>query len=386
MKIIPIKKVFARVAFIMVILCGSFSCKQSDNMDLPVLDMEKLLNKEIIIIDDAFRNYWKAESNFLKNSSSLNPDDIRNVKCIGNDLFLLFPEDFLHYDLVTGDLLFRYQSSEPADFIDFAFEPSTQNTFILDNKSAKVIELSVKGKRLKSEQLDTTFTYAMIKRLADHFFLIPKQTVPSPAFTTVDFKKDEIKEYKFQEGEKTRSISSGSDSVWAKYPLYVADEIPSGVMIKYLFNDNVFLCTADHMKPNYKMNMGRQRVKRKYPWAETKFKNNDRARIIGFWHRNDKKYVIVQQIIKNELGTYDYKTLYKLNDLNADNSSGFIVKVKLASLDPNHEPVFMDDAHERFFSIRKLNEQEKKEKERWPENMLGSESEDDMVVSVFTMK
>lgn len=381
-----LNKVFVHITFIIAILSSSLSCKQSDNKDLPVLDMDKVLDNEIIAIDNGFHNYWKAESNFLKNSSLFNPNDIRNVKCYQNDLVLLFPEEFLHYDLATGDLLFRYQSSEPADFIDFTFEPSTQCAFILDNKSSQVIKLSANGIKLKSQQLNKTYTYAFIKQLGDGVFLVPKQTIPSAAFVTVDFNKNEVKEYTFPDAEQTQIIPSGSDSIWVKYPLYVADETRDGVMLKYLFNDNVFLCTANQMKSLYKLDMGRQKVKRKYPWTKTKFKNNDRVRVIGFWHANEKKYVIVQQIIKNSLGMFDFKTLYRLVDFNEDNALGFIAKAKLASLDPNHEPIFMDVTHNRFLSIRKLNDKEKKDKDKWPENMLGAESENDMVVSVFTMK
>ena len=45
---------------------------------LPIWDAENEMKNELIQIDDCFHNYSRADCNFLKESSSLKPDDIRN--------------------------------------------------------------------------------------------------------------------------------------------------------------------------------------------------------------------------------------------------------------------------------------------------------------------
>lgn len=354
---------------------------------LPIWDAENEMKNELIQIDDCFHNYSRADCNFLKESSSLKPDDIRNVHCYENDLYMLFPNLFLKYDLNTGDLLFRYKPSELVDFVDFTFDLATDRAYILDNKGSQVVELAMNGEIIKTVRLDPEHSYAMIKQLENHVFLIPEQTIPYPSFVKVDFEKGEVKNYEFISHKKTHDIPKNSDSTWTKYPLYVADEIPEGVMVKYLFDDHVYFCRKNEVKKKYLINMGRQKVKFKYPWTITKLKNNDRFRILKFWHGSKKTYVLSQQVVKNAFGIYDYRTLSQVHDFkNVDSYSGYMAINNLASLNPYKDELFMDYDRNRFLSFRKMNNKEKMEKNKWPKHMLETDNEDDLVISSFNIK
>ncbi len=375
------------IVFIVFILLGGSSCKQNSNGDLPVLDLGNAMNNGLIEIDDKYHNYSQAYCNFLKNSSSLAPEDIRNVYWCENDLYVLFPDLFLQFNIQTGNLLFTYKSSDKVNFVDFTYDLATQRAYILDDKNSQVLELSTKGDLIKTIKLDSNHSYTLIKHLEDRTFLVPIQTIPNPSFLVVDFKHDEVKNYDFVPAKKAQDIPIDSDSVWIKYPLYVADETPEGVRVKYLFNDHVFLCAKDEVKIDYTLNMGKQKLKRRYPWTNTKFKNNDRFRIIKFWHTGKKIYVISQSIVKNSRGIFDYKVLSQFKDFKSiDSFSGYIAVIKLASLNPYKEAIFMDNERRRFISFRKISDKEKEAKDKWPEYMLEAENKEDLVISVFTMK
>lgn len=367
-------------------MCAAFLlCRCS--VDLPVWDAEYILKNQLIEIDDRFHNYTDARCNFLKESAALNPEDLRNIHCSGNDLYLLFPESLLHYNWSTGELLYGYRPTEPVDFVDFTFDKTTNRAYILDNQESQVIELRMTDRTVDRLQLDTLHAYSLIKRLDAGTFMVAIQTIPHPSFATVDFERREVKSYELPKSKKAKDVPLNSDSIWAKYPLYVADETSEGIKVKYLFDDRIYLFNKSGFTESYLVKMGNQKVKFKYPWSVSQFKNNDRFRILKFWHTSQKTYVLSQQIVKNQVGVYDYQTLSQIKDFkNVDGYAGFIAKNTLASLDPYKEEIFMDEGRSRFLSFRKLSEKERMEKGNWPRHMLEATNKKDIVVSVFTMK
>ncbi len=365
-----------------------FSC-QSSIENLPIIDMDKLYRIGLEQIDEQYKNYSSADCIFLKNTSLISPASIQNIHCQGNDLYILLSESVLQYDLSTGNLVYRYKPLLPVNFVDFSFDSSSKTAYILDNKNAQVLKVDLTNDHREVIKLDSAYTYAMIKRIKGNTFLIPKQTVPLPSFVTVDFDRNEVKAYatEIAHNKEVERIPEGSDSKWKKYPLYVGDEVKNGVLLKYLFDERVYLCTIDSISANYHMKMGSQKVKTKYPWNATKLKNNKRYRIKKFWHGSQKTYVLHQEIVENILGVFDYKGLSQFKDKEPVNGfSGFVAKSFLSSLIPTKEEIFMDDECKRFLSFRNINDKEREIKYRWPKHMLNAANDKDIVVSIFKMK
>lgn len=369
-----------------LIFSSAFFCFISCNSKLPVLDLEKARDG-LIEIDNRFRNYSDIDCIFLKGSSSLVPSDICNAYCSGNDLYLLFPNLLLYYNLFSGDLLFEYKPLEPVNFTDFVFDVTSSKAYILDKKASQILELAMNGEIIKKIKLDSANVYSTINRISGRRFLLTRQTVPYPSFDIVDFDTDKIQEYIFNTGKKTKTIPESSDSIWRKYPLYVTDETPNGINVKYLLDDRVFRFSDNRLTTNYIMKMGKQKVKLKYPWSVTKLKNNDRFRIIKFWQANNKTYILSQKIVKNVRGTFDSKGLSQFLDFKSvEPFCNFLAKVNLTSLMPSKDEIFMDNKRDRFLSIRKLRHEEKEDSIKWPKCMLEASNKGDMVVSIFKRK
>ncbi len=382
------KKNIALISAVALCFCLCYSC-HSPHKNLPILNMEDMYRIGLEQIDEQYKNYSSADCIFLKNTSLISPASIQNIHCYKNDLYILLPESVLQYDLSTGNLVYRYKPLLPVNFVDFSFDSSSKTAYILDNKNAQVLKVDLTNDHREVIKLDSAYTYAMIKRIKGNTFLIPKQTVPLPSFVTVDFDRNEVKAYatEIAHNKEVERIPEGSDSKWKKYPLYVGDEVKNGVLLKYLFDERVYLCTIDSISANYHMKMGSQKVKTKYPWNATKLKNNKRYRIKKFWHGSQKTYVLHQEIVENILGVFDYKGLSQFKDKEPVNGfSGFVAKSFLSSLMPTKEEIFMDDECKRFLSFRNINDKEREIKYRWPKHMLNAENDRDIVVSIFVMK
>ncbi|TKG89583.1 hypothetical protein EYV94_25115 [Puteibacter caeruleilacunae] len=374
---------FSVKVVVLSILYCCCSCSSSDRGNLPVLDLEKS-GKGMIEIDNKFRNFTHTHSNFLQYSSGLSPNDIRNIHCYGNDLYVLFSNKLLYYDLISGDLLYSYQSPVSADFVDFGFDPLRQRAYILDKKQSHVFELQVKGDVIKEIKLDSAYAYTMIKQLDQGCFLIPKQTAPYPSYLTVDFTTGEVKDYTLKDQKKTYPIPEGSDSIWVKYPLYVANETRQGVKLKYLFDDQVYLFTKDGVTPEYIIDMGKHKVKRKYFWSKSTLKNNNRFRVLKFWHGKERTYILHRCIIKNIFGVFDPRMLSQFKDHKSYNSYGGMSLQNGISTMTNQ--LFMDDECRRFICFKNLNDEERRGELLWPQHMQGAAKKDNLVLSVFYMK
>ena len=377
------------ITLIVLYIYAGCSREQTENENLPVLNMEFVKNNGITAIDNKFHNYYQAYCNFLKNSSALNPDDIRDVFCSVNDLYLLFLNSIRHYDLHTGNLLFEYNTPEQVNFVDFAFNQTTQKFCLLDNKNSRVIELTMDGEITKTIQLEKSHRYSKIEHINEQSFLVTVQTIPYPTFVTVNFENNEVKKLlpETDTTQEKHDIPENSDSIWISYPLYVTNKSPRGIMIKYLFDDRVYLCNQNEIKPDHCMNLGTQKIKLRNRWTNTKIKNNDHFRIKKFWYTNKKTYVISQYLVKIERGVFDYKGLSLFRNFkNVDDYGDFIANNMLATLTPNKENIFMDDECKRFLSFKKISKKEKRNKKKWPLHMLEAENKEDLVVSVFYMK
>lgn len=388
MKTRHLKQTTLGLTFVAVLLYGAFFCKKTNDKELPILYMDKATNG-LIQIDNEFNNYNQASCNFLQNSSTLNPNEIRNAHCCVNDLYLLFSNLFLHYDLNTGTLISQYEPSELVNFTDFSVNPTNQRVYILDNKSSKLLELNEDKGITKTIQLDTSHQYDKIMHLEKYVFLITVKTVPYPLFVTVNFETGDVKEIDCFIGKRNRILDTPekSDSTWIKYPLYVADKTQQGVLIKYLFDDRIYLFSNNILTPVFFMNMGKQKVRFKYPWTTIRLKENNRFRIIKFWQTEEKIYVLSQFIVENTKGLFDYKMLSQFKDFElADSFGGFTAESKLATLYPSKDEVFMDDEKKRFLTLRKLNNNEKRDKSKWPPQMINTQNDEDLVVSIFQLK
>lgn len=387
MKKIQSYQLFLIKAIFPVLLSVCISCV-SDNKKAegPKLNLEKVRGG-LIQIDDRFRNYTNTHCNFLENSFTFVPEDIQNIHCHGNELYILFSDQLRHYNLTTGKLMSSYHSPIPVQFIDFCFDPSLQKAYLLDKKGSRLIELQLTGQQTETIKLDPTYTYSMVKQIDQKTLLIPKQTIPAPSFVIVNLERNEVDDLDFPENkDRTHAIPAGSDSIWAKYPLYVADETAQGVKIKYLFDDQVYLVTKNEITPDYIIRMGKHKLKRKYPWSKTKFKNNQHFRILKLWHGNSKTYILHKSIVKNVLGTFDAGMLSQFQNYSLVNDfEGFILQSGLASLSVNNS-VFMDDECTRFLSFKKLGHKESRTTKNWPQHMLDAENKENLVLSVFYMK
>jgi len=273
-----------------IILCISYSCRETNSrIVLNKLCLDTISNFEWVILDTNFQNNFSDyKALFLENTEKFIVNDVKNLTCYKNDIFILLKSEIRLYDLNTGYHIQTYTTSDKVDnFVSFDYDTLSNKLFALDTKKSCVVCFNSSGKTEQVLQLDSNYEYDNLINLGNHSLLITVKSLPVPVTLVANLETEEIKYIDKPTRKSFTPDKEKCDSILSLVsPLYVFNYTTDGLLLKYLFNDTIYYYNSQGKSPAYLVQMGRDKVS--YKNKRKLVKNNERLSLLSFWQEKNR--------------------------------------------------------------------------------------------------
>ncbi|MDD4656881.1 MAG: hypothetical protein PHR40_06090 [Bacteroidales bacterium] len=280
------------VIFSLLSIINLYNCS-GNNKRLKIIDLQSFSKDKTVVLVEDYNDYFTEYSAiFLEKTDSLAPMDVKQIKGIENDIFILIKNQIRRYNLNNRHLDNSFQAYDTIyDFISFDIDRVTNKLYALDANYSKIIYLDTLGNVMDHLKLDPAYKYDQLALLDKSHILITTCSFPVPITFVANIESKIIKQIDKSSSKSFTPDKQLCDTIHKKMaPINIFSQSNKGILVKYFFDDIVYKYNNDSKEPVFRVNNNKA-------YKAKQINNNVSSKLgqitlSGLWQLSEEKWLL----------------------------------------------------------------------------------------------